>query len=155
MPYLFFIIIFCSSCVADEVQYCSYVIYRNKTAKTIVIEGFEKSKKLPVQREIKPNSDIEILVNVRDLYDYRGIFGGLVDSVCIKFSNEKVIYQYCEGRYLDICRNEIPRNIISDWIYFGEKGYFKKSQNGCIVSKGKQIYTFDQSDYDRALPIKK
>jgi hypothetical protein len=90
MPYLFLIIIFCSSCVADEVQYCNYIVYQNKTNITIKIEGFEKQKMIKTF-VINPNSEIELLINIKYLYDKVGIFGSYIDSAAIKFNEEKVI----------------------------------------------------------------
>ncbi len=146
--------IFCSSCVADEVQYCGYFVYQNKTNKTIKIEGFENQKIIKTF-VINPNSEIELLINVKYLYDKVGVFGSYIDSAAIKFNDEKIISQHCDGKYLELCNESIYKNILTDINGNGEKGYYKKLQNGCRVNKNKAFYTFDQSDYDRAVPIKK
>jgi hypothetical protein len=150
------LLIVLSSCVADEGQYCSYVTYVNETSKTVTIEGFFEKKTVKTL-SIQPYEKQELLLNAKSISSGDFFFGATVDSVTIKFNDEKVIIQRCPGSVLGGCIKEIPKNIAASYSYTGtpKEGYYRKKVNNCIVAKARAFFTIDQSDYDRAIPIKK
>jgi hypothetical protein len=146
-------LISCQACMDNVENYCVNVLIHNKTAYNLKIEGFKKGKSIKTI-EIAPQETDEKLINALGLDTFLGISGSQIDSVALIFNNNKVIVQYCNGKSLGFCDN-ITKNIelgFDNQFIGGAYKILKK--NGCKVYKKPIEITFDQSDYDRAVPIK-
>ena len=140
-----------------ETDVCANVNIHNETKYLITLEAYNK-KKLINTIEIPANKSYNTTYQTFGHVDnYLGVFSDNLDSVNIKFNNEKIIIQYCDGKNLSFCPN-IIKNILLEWdkqvpTVGGSVKLFKK--NGCQILKNPYEFYFDQSDYDRAVPIVK
>jgi hypothetical protein len=140
--------------MADETQYFAEIIITNKTDYFLVLEGYHKSK-LQKKIEIKPKGANKSLINVGKVVNFMGL-GDNLDSVTIKFGNTKYITQYCNGKDLSFCPG-IPKNLTNEFERIsnplGPLKFQLKRTTKRIYRKPIELI-IDQSDYDRAVPIK-
>ena len=139
-----------------ETDVCAKVNIHNETKYLITLEAYKK-KQLINSINIPANKTYSTFQIYGPINNYLGVFADEIDSLNIKFNNERIIVQFCDGRNLTFCPN-IEKNIFYEWdnqtpAVGNEVKLFKK--NGCQVLKNPYEFTFYQSDFDRSVPIKK
>jgi len=100
--------------------------------------------------EIMPNSEYIELDRRGFNTDSPGVFPFTTDSVLIKFDNEKILLQICDGFFKEECM--VERNIVNYW---NESNYSKKTigRGDCGAKEYRYTYTITEKDYDNAVPI--
>jgi hypothetical protein len=153
MLFLFLTIIL-NSCLSDSPQVCANVYIYNNSKYNLTLEAFQKGKLLKtiLIDALKKN---ESFINTKSSDSFFGIYGSEIDSVNIKFNSTRIIIQYCNGKNLSFCP-DIERNILLEYSKQNNGGstIFSLDKEKCKVLKKPIEISFDQSDYDRAIPIK-
>jgi hypothetical protein len=153
---LFYLILCCCSCGGDEQTVYSYIALKNCTDFKIKIKGFDKGK-LKKEVDVEPNNTKKLIVQASLLNNYLGVSDDLLDSVNIIFDEKKIVTQYCNGKYLMECP-AIIKNVFTEYevnAYPRGRLKFSLKSNKIRYYKKPIEIIFDQSDYDRAVPIKK
>lgn len=143
------------SCLSDTPQICSNVNIFNNTKYEITLEAF-KNKTLLKSINIAPLGRNENFVNTKSVDTFFGLNSLDIDSTNIKFSNEKIIVEYCFGKTISFCNTD-EKSLYSVYSRqnIGGGTRFSLNSEKCKILKDPIEITFNQSDYDRAVPIKK
>lgn len=157
MKILFILIlaVISSSCGKENVEYCYNVYLHNETSFQVEVEAFHNRKL--IKTIVLPKKKSKAFLITESDYDFNTtIFGDTVDSLNIKFDNEKMVTQYCNGVAINNCGDGVIFNNLVDY-KDGTRGTKTKlfKEDGCKVYKKEFNFIIDESDYKRAVPIKK
>lgn len=120
-------------------------VVKNDSDYKLDITFFSKSK---VVETLVINSKEQYKSTI--LIDYGGTttpFNGTTDSIIIKFDNLRYIKQYCQGFqiYANFGKCDFKKNLIDF-----ETGVTKRNK---ITGFDTKTITFDNSDFDKAIPL--
>lgn len=129
---------------ACERLYYAEVIVQNNTEHFIQIDAFFEGEAME-GFSVQPN---ESHIVPQHFHPEDGTYVTLfeenrIDSVTIKFNNERIIIQSCEEVYLDYC--DIERNIMLFDVYYEYEELGRKELQ--------YTYFITEEDYNRALPM--
>lgn len=130
---------------ACERLYYAEVIIQNNTEYYILIEANSKGEQLE-SIAIQPNDSYTVpqYYHPEDGTYVKLFEDDWIDSVIIKFNNERIIIQNCEASQLELC-SEVERNILLFELYYEYEELGRKERQF--------TYYITKDDYQRAVPI--